>query len=319
MKLQNNSVFVGNELQNARHAGNKVNNKTNGKTIDATGLKAQFDPIAAKREEAKKKAMKIVGDAFANECKIDNDLDGRRQRVRDMLAENGEAAKEIKVYEDMRIDLRNQYGVDPDSQEEKDLRLLEKELDSHRPDSQITLTKEDYEELERIKKTGLSEYQQRSLEIRGYEGPAKDTIYNNSIEIKTENAIISSTEIERLKSHTMIDAQDAAEDIMDAASKEIMGMLVDEAKDHIDDEAEKAKEEAKEKAKEKEELEEKIEKNKEEKKEKERLTEEILEGVSELAVNTTDMESAQQELKDMMSKLSLIEDDIKGAAVDKTL
>lgn len=319
MKLQNNSVFVGNELQNARHAGNKVNNKTNRKTIDATGLKAQFDPIAAKREEAKKKAMKIVGDAFANECKIDNDLDGRRQRVRDMLAENGEAAKEIKVYEDMRIDLRNQYGVDPDSQEEKDLRLLEKELDSHRPDSQITLTKEDYEELERIKKTGLSEYQQRSLEIRGYEGPAKDTIYNNSIEIKTENAIISSTEIERLKSHTMIDAQDAAEDIMDAASKEIMGMLVDEAKDHIDDEAEKAKEEAKEKAKEKEELEEKIEKNKEEKKEKERLTEEILEGVSELAVNTTDMESAQQELKDMMSKLSLIEDDIKGAAVDKTL
>lgn len=319
MKLQNNSVFVGNELQNARHADNKVNNKTNRKTIDATGLKAQFDPIAAKREEAKKKAMKIVGDAFANECKIDNDLDGRRQRVRDMLAENGEAAKEIKVYEDMRIDLRNQYGVDPDSQEEKDLRLLEKELDSHRPDSQITLTKEDYEELERIKKTGLSEYQQRSLEIRGYEGPAKDTIYNNSIEIKTENAIISSTEIERLKSHTMIDAQDAAEDIMDAASKEIMGMLVDEAKDHIDDEAEKAKEEAKEKAKEKEELEEKIEKNKEEKKEKERLTEEILEGVSELAVNTTDMESAQQELKDMMSKLSLIEDDIKGAAVDKTL
>ena len=319
MKLQNNSVFVGNELQNARHAGNKVNNKTNRKTIDATGLKAQFDPIAAKREDAKKKAMKIVGDAFANECKIDNDLDGRRQRVRDMLAENGEAAKEIKVYEDMRIDLRNQYGVDPDSQEEKDLRLLEKELDSHRPDSQITLTKEDYEELERIKKAGLSEYQQRSLEIRGYEGPAKDTIYNNSIEIKTENAIISSTEIERLKSHTMIDAQDAAEDIMDAASKEIMGMLVDEAKDHIDDEAEKAKEEAKEKAKEKEELEEKIEKNKEEKKEKERLTEEILEGVSELAVNTTDMESAQQELKDMMSKLSLIEDDIKGAAVDKTL
>lgn len=319
MKLQNNSVFVGNELQNARHAGNKVNNKINRKTIDATGLKAQFDPIAAKREDAKKKAMKIVGDAFANECKIDNDLDGRRQRVRDMLAENGEAAKEIKVYEDMRIDLRNQYAVDPDSQEEKDLRLLEKELDSHRPDSQITLTKEDYEELERIKKTGLSEYQQRSLEIRGYEGPAKDTIYNNSIEIKTENAIISSTEIERLKSHTMIDAQDAAEDIMDAASKEIMGMLVDEAKDHIDDEAEKAKEEAKEKAKEKEELEEKIEKNKEEKKEKERLTEEILEGVSELAVNTTDMESAQQELKDMMSKLSLIEDDIKGAAVDKTL
>ena len=157
------------------------------------------------------------------------------------------------------------------------------------------------------------------MEIRGYEGPAKDTIYHNNLEIRTENAIITATELERLKSHAMLDAEEQAEDIMDAATKEIMGMLVDEAKEHIDDEFEEKIEDAKEKAEKKEELEERVEKARDEKKEKEKITEEILEGAADVSKNTTELDNAQQEIKDMMSKMKLIEEDIKGAAVDKTL
>ena len=37
------------------------------------------------------------------------------------------------------------------------------------------------------------------------------------------------------------------------------------------------------------------------------------------ASNASDVNAAQQEIKDMMNKMSLIEDDIKGAAVDKNV
>ena len=120
-------------------------------------------------------------------------------------------------------------------------------------------------------KNGLTEYQQRSLEMLEYEIPYANTVYENKQEIMVENQIISAITVERLKNHTMTDAEKQAEAVMDAASEEIISMLVDEAKEHIDEESEKAKETAKEKAEEKEELETRIEKAKEEKKEKEKL------------------------------------------------
>ena len=308
MKI-NKTVFVGDDSLNTQRGMVK--------SIKAKDLNIQFDPIAAKREEAKKKAMDIIGKAYAGERKVEEDLKGRRQHIKDLTAENKRAAKEIKEYEDMRLELRDKYGVDPDSREEKDLRLLEKEMDSLRPDSRINLTEEDRKELKRIKEAGLSEYQERSLEIRGYEGPAKDTIYQNKLEIQTENAIITAVGLERLKSHALLDAQNQAEDIMDEASKEIVGMLADEAKEHIDDEFEEKIEEAKEKAEEKKEIEERIEKIRDEKKEKEKINEDILEGVAEVIKTSSELDDAKQEIKDMMSKMKLVEEDIKGAAVDE--
>lgn len=52
----------------------------------------------------------------------------------------------------------------------------------------------------------MSEYQQRSLEMLESEMPYMNTAYEAEEEIKMDNQIISATEIERLKSHTMVDA-----------------------------------------------------------------------------------------------------------------
>ena len=62
----------------------------------------------------------------------------------------------------------------------------------------------------------------------------------------------------------MVDAQQNADEIMDQAGKDAIGMLVDEAKDHVDETYEEQREEAKEKAEEKEEQEEKLEDRREE-------------------------------------------------------
>lgn len=319
MKINNNAIFMGDDVRSARQGESKKSEGRQRKTIDGKGLQAKLDPITAKREEAKKKAMKIVGDAFANERKIDDDLDARRERIKTLQNEMGIAKRAIQEIEDSRNELRNMYGVDLDSQEEQDLKLLEKEIDARMPGSNISLTREEVEKIADIKANGLSEYQERSLEMKESEFSYAKTAYEAEEEIKMENQIISATKLERLKTHPIVDAKEQAKAIMDAASDEIIGMLVDEAKEHIDEEAEKKKEEAKEKAEEKEALEERIEKVKEEKKEKEKMTEEILEGVAEVENNSKDMEMAQQEIKDMMNKMKLIEDDIKGAAVDKSL
>lgn len=319
MKINNNAIFMGDDVRSARQGESKKSEGRQRKTIDGKGLQAKLDPITAKREEAKKKAMKIVGDAFANERKIDDDLDARRERIKTLQNEMGISKRAIQEIEDSRNELRDMYGVDLDSQEEQDLKLLEKEIDARMPGSNISLTREEVEKIADIKANGLSEYQKRSLEMKESEFSYAKTAYEAEEEIKMENQIISATKLERLKTHPIVDAKEQAKAIMDAASDEIIGMLVDEAKEHIDEEAEKKKEEAKEKAEEKEELEERIEKVKEEKKEKEKMTEEILEGVAEVENSSKDMEMAQQEIKDMMNKMKLIEDDIKGAAVDKSL
>ena len=311
---------MGDDTLCGRH-GKQPNSKgiSERKSIDASNLHAKLDLIAAKKKEARKKAMKIVGDAFANERKIDDDLRARNERIKSLQNEKGEAEKVIKEIEDGRAALRDEYNIDENSQEEKDLKLLEKEIRAKMSGSDIQLSKDDIEAINQIKKAGLSEYQQRSLEMLEYEVPHVNTAYEAGEEIKIENQIISATKIERLKSHAILDAEKQADSIMEEASKEIFGMLIDEAKEHIDEEAEKQEEKAKAEKEKQEEFQERIDAAKEKKKENEELTEDILEGVSENASMASDVSAVQQEIKDMMNKMKLIEDDIKGVAVDKSV
>ena len=317
MKVQNNSISMGNDIRSSRHSERKDNNKI--KPIDGSAFKTKLDPVAAKKEEAKKKAMKIVSDAFVNELKIDDDLNSRREKIKSLQKDIGDANRAIREIEDRRASLRDTYGVEEDSQEEQDLKLLEKEIRYKMPGNDVRFDKGDLDRIAELKKNGLSEYQQRSLEMLEQEVSYAITTYEAKQEIMVENQIITATELERLKTHPMVDAGKQADAIMDEASKEIVGMLVDEAKDHIDEEAEKEKEKAETEKEKKEELQARIDATKEKKKEDEKLTEDILEGVAKASSATNEVSAAQQEIKDMMNKMKLIEDDIKGAAVDKSL
>ena len=99
-------------------------------------------------------------------------------------------------------------------------------------------------------------------------------------EIQTHNAIITGTKLEMLKHHGMVDTQKEAEQMMEQTSKDIVATLVAEGKEHVEEEFEEKVEQAKEEAEKREEL---------------------------------------QEVKDMMQKMKLIEEDVKGAAVDQSL
>ena len=94
---------------------------------------------------------------------------------------------------------------------------------------------------------------------------------------------------------------------------------VSEGKEHVEDEFEEKIDQAKEEAEKREELQEKVDAAKERREEREDLTEEILENTNGQKGGSSGISAAQQEVKDMIQKMKLIEEDVKGAVVDQNL
>lgn len=316
MKVQNTTIFMGDDTLRARCRYEDAGKEQDKKNIFAGGLNKAIDPILQKKQEAQKKAMKVVSDAWAGEREIDDDLALRREKIKQYREDMGKAKDELKEIENRRAQLRDSYGVAEDSQEEQDLKLLEKEIDSKKPETGVQLTKEEYKRLAQIKAEGLSEYQQRSLELKSGGEFYEKEVNEATEKIEAENAAIRGTELERLKSQTMQKAEKSADEIMEAASDQIIGMLIEEAKDHIDEEMEEKKEAAEKAEEKKEEEEERIEERDEKKAEEEQFREQIKTSTEMMIVSEDVMDDVQKEIKKIMDEMKLLEEDIKGAAVD---
>ena len=207
MQVKNYSYFVReDQVQNRRHSvsdGKNGKAKNGGKSIDARSMASVTDPIAAKKAQVRKKAMKIIGDAFAGESKIDDDMANRREKIRSLTGEIGDSAKAISDIEASRAALQDKFGVSSDSQEQKDLELLAKGVETGFSGSDVRLTKEEEEQIAKIKAAGLTEYQQQSLALKKSEESYVNELADARNKIQTENAVIRQTKIERLKSNSM--------------------------------------------------------------------------------------------------------------------
>ncbi len=248
MRVKNISFYMGDNAVQRKHSEEN-------KIIDGRGTAMASDSIAAKKAQAQKKAMKIIGDAFSGDRLIDDDLNERREKIRTLQKESGENKAAMKDLQDQREKLLEQ-GYAADSDEVKNL------------DEQV----KSYAEL----------------------------ISDTENEIQMENAVVRQSKIERLKSDPMVKAREQADSVLEAASDEILGDLIAEGKQHIDEK-----------------LEEQIEARKEDRKEQEKLTEDILEAAKEMENAGNTVSDAQQAIKTLMNKMSLVEDDVKGAAVDQ--
>lgn len=288
------------------------------------------DSLAEKKQQAREQAMKIMGDAWAGEQEIDADIEARRAHIRELKSEIGACNKEIQWFEGERERLQEVYGVSDNSREQQDLELLAKEIDSKTPGKQVSLTKEEREQIERIKADGLTEYQTRSLELKESAQDYEVQKYKLGKEIETENAIITATRIERLKSDPMGDARKQADAVLEAASEEIVGMVLDAAVKHVDEKLEEQIKDAKERAEEKELQEEQLESIREKqeaglenagqsRRKQTKVSEEIVETSAELTDIDGKQAVVQKELQEVMDKMKLLAEDIKGIKVDETI
>ena len=272
-----------NSLNNTQGILNNKNNVIDGKTLNLSG-----NILDEKKAQAKRDAMKLIRDAFEGDQKISDSFNEKKRHIEELIQSKGEADKIIKDIESERKALRDEYGLSEDSQEEQELKLLEKEFKSGLPGSDISLSYEEKEALDEIKERGLTEYQSRSMEMLDYEKNYFVKSYSNTLEIQDENRSLGMMEREMLKNTSMIDAQKQAKKVEEELNEQVITNVVEEARDNIDSEIDKKKEKA------------------EEKKEE----------AGSMSHTTSNVDEAQQEVREMMTKMKMLDEDIKGITVD---
>ena len=215
------------------------------------------------------------------------------------------------------------YGVTEDSGEAKDLDILRRGRDSM-GNPQAVLSDDEYARYKELYANGLSDYHQRMLSLDNDEKIYNKQISDNMKGIVGDYAFNRNLAIERLKSHDMLDARKQGEKLEEAASKEIIGQVMQDAVDNIDEEAQKEKEAALEKKQEQQELEERIEKAKGETHEKNNQEElmyaidDALDEVGKIASGDTD-KTPEKSMGLMAAQLQLSAEDVKGLVVDNKL
>ena len=292
-----NSLLITNENAMNRRAGEKAQEgKKN--TIYAGNIGVRPDSIQIKRQQAQKKAMKILQDTFSADKELDQGMEDMATRAAELQDQNLEYRKELDNIRATRAELEKSYDGLEDGQENADLDVTCKEL----------------EEQEKL---------------------IQSKIAGNESSIKGIRRSLVDMKIERLKSNPMLKAQDQAEEIIASANKEIFGDLINEGKKHIEEKMAEEKEKAAERAEKKEEEEEK----KEAKEKQEAEMEAWIEGTKEAASSDRDAVPSVKEFDEIASKISdpnsktkvekemeeildglkLLQDDLKGAAVDANI
>lgn len=274
MKIQDRGVtiFAGNTNQNVSGNVGGGQNKKENVTLFAGNLQDGnlTERISQKMQDARKKATKLISDQFDIDSEISKGIDERRDHVKELTEER-------KQLQDYQEDVKESLAL----AEKWETATPEEEAEKQGMIQEMKKVLEDYEKKE----------QQKTGQIEG------------------ENKSIKDTKIELLKHHAMADVQENADEILEAASEEVIGMIWDDAKDHVDEKFQEEIEQAEEAAEKKEEEEEKLESTKEKKEEAEELTEQIQE-------STSDQIELDQKLKKILKENDLIEEEMKGLLVD---
>lgn len=334
MKTNNISVFLGENIQRSRQELTAFSGKKeNSNTFFAGAINGKIDPVILKKQMAQKRALKVVGDAFAADRKIDTEVADREARIKQMRAENLEAKKALQELETQKKEIGKEYGLGEEGLSEEDWNILDKGKKWHSTMSDTEKAR--YKEME---EQGLTEYYDRCKDFDDLAEPYQQMINDNTKLIRSyesANEAVHKARLDLRKGNPMIKAQEEAEEIMEAARKEIIGMLVDEGKNHIDEELQEKVEQAQEEKEKKEEEEEKLEAIREDNAqiqdqveaarerahENEKRAEELIEALpmEEMLKMSNGTSDFQQELKEIMNKMKLVTEDLKGAAVDATL
>ena len=319
MKISNNqTIFIGENIKQQNQIREGQHKKENRTDFYAGNLNQDLfeNKLLQKKKEAQEKAMKVVGDAFDADKQIDNDLQERRDRIAALEQENQKLRNQINEISERQDELMKQCGITADSQEQKDLELLRKKDKWMRGEGEV-LTKEEFEHVSKLEKEGLTDYQRQQREWDAEKKHFQKDIDKNKEEIFIENAIIRGTKLERLKNDPMVKAQKEAEAILDASSKEIIGMVIEEAKETVEEKSKEEQEKAEKLEEKQKEQEAFIEKQKEKREETEELLEDI--PMKELVHMGQLKDEIKQEIKNIVTEMKLVAEDIKGAVVDKNI
>ena len=254
----------------------KTGAKKNIKSISAGNLNDMTDRefnISQKRKVARKQAMKLISDAWDKDNKAAQGIKDMESEKADIANINADLKSKLKDIDKSQKDLQELYGVHSESQEQKDLELLKKYQDNRNGVSNDKFSKEEIDRLKELQNEPLTEYQKKALMINSSKDAIRSQIDQNDLKAMNKTMSINNAKLEQLKSQDMLKAGDAADSIIEAADKDIFGMLVNEGKQNIDDNMKEQQEEAKKAEEEKEKKQEQIDEAKKKRQEEKELLE----------------------------------------------
>lgn len=233
----------------------------------------------------------------------------------DKVAEERRKAKEIAQYLVDKVKVKDQAELtemDEQTAHAEELKKKAKETDE-----QIEYAKKELEELENADPSD-EEAAKKKKELEAGLGELQERKTEEESEMLAAYAVVRGMKIERLKHHDMLDAQDQGDEILEAAEKNVIGILTEEVKDKVDQDMEETKDKAEEKKEEEELLEERIEAAKERREEKDDRIEKDTKDLVELQQEQEEIQKQQQDgnLPDMKKSLELVVGELQLAAED---
>ena len=298
--------------------------------------------LANRQAYAKSQALKVVSDAFKGEKKLDKQMQSIKDEINELQDKINELQADTRANNEASAKLKEEYGLIEENNDDSQKGLSEGTKES----SEQKLSDE---ELAR-----RSEFMQKAYYY--YYTNAQNAEEIEDARRRQEANVLGFAQIknEREKSQEMLNAQDAAEEIMEASAGETIALLTQETVEHVDEEQKKREEKAKEAE----------EKKKEEKKEeakrleKEAIQQELIESIRERASESqqtsadvkrsiarrerADAESmdvdavkktiisdrptleetqdaVNMEITNILNRLSLLSNDVKGSVIDDQL
>lgn len=299
--------------------------------IYAGDLNLNTDIISNKKIKAQKNALKTLMDQFENEIKSDNMVSDLQDKQQLLSKDMKEYTDTIKSLDQNSQELMDSYGITQDSEEQKELKQLEEQnmalyLKSiQNPDK---MSEKDKEKLQSVFDS-LTDYQKDAFHNDAMKEIWQERVSDATDKIKSINYAISGINLEKLKTHPMVDAQKQAEDIIENANKDIISTLMRQAKDEVDQTIEENEEKIEKGQEEKDKKEQEAEKARQDKiKQKEEIIKRNTNNPNSndstqtaTSVDTSISQADQQQMLDniirIANKQNMTEDDIKGIVVDE--
>lgn len=289
----------------------EVSQISNG-TINAANLnlgkqKNKQSLVEEKKECFKKQALDTIEKARKNQEKKLESLEEMQKQCEVLEKEIEEDKTHIEALSKERTALMEKYGIEADSEEEKELKSK----------GSILFAKKDEEGLEEELTKDFTDYQKQALDI-----DKRSKVYTDSLNTKEnklegyQKAIIGFKK-EHVKDQSMINANKEAKKILEEGNKAIINQVVKEAVEKKEEETKEAKEEAKEAKEAKEEQEIQDKQRNENIDNETKVQEDHTEIMAEVSQMTSDQ--AQMKLLKMAHESKLYDEDIKGIAVDEQI
>lgn len=278
--------------------------------------------IEQKKQEARRQAMKLIKAACGRDEKMSQNIRELEQQKVDKAVKLCENQEYMKDFEQRKKALQAEYGIEDNSEEQKDLELLEKFQNYKSGSMDENFTKEEVEHLKELQNLPRTEYQNKILELNQTAGAIEIEASKIQQDLISLTATIAEAKTEQVKSQDMLKADKAADEILEASNKEIIGLLIQESKEHIEKEQQEEQKKADEREEKRDEQQERLDEAKEERKEQEKLINEqaksdrFVQNVSMQKQIVGNVQAAQQNIQRILEENNIINEDLKGIEID---